>query len=195
MHGCRVKTDLHRIAMSLVRRAQSISPKASSRHMTFYTGLTVLLTLVALSGGLRAQVLDPTIDRDDEPFSYFSQPTDVIGVMDAPAATLVTPEGYLFTGFGELLFFTGDPPVPVQQRVKTLLRDYLPVIEFRFLKLCVSYQLTMFAATLDGTPVGTLVNFVRVKLRNETAAPTTAHFATGVRYQNEINNSVALGDN
>ena len=181
--------------MSLVRRAQSISPKASSRHMTFYTGLTVLLALVALSGGLSAQVLDPAIDRDDEPFSYFSQPTDVIGVMDASAATLVTPEGYLFTGFGELMFFTGDPPVPVQQRVKTLLQGYLPVIEYRFQKQSVSYRFTMFAATLDGTPAGTLVNFVRLKVRNESAAPATARFATAVRYQNEINNPVALGDN
>ena len=72
-----------------------------------------------------AQMLDPAIDRDDEPFSYFSQPTDVIGVMDARAGTLVSPEGYFYTGFGELMFFTGDPPVPLHQRVKTLYDGYL----------------------------------------------------------------------
>lgn len=154
------------------------------------------LALVLFGGAsLQAQMLDPSIDRADEPFSYFSQPTDVIGVMDAPAATMVTPEGYLFTGFGELMFFTGNPPVPTQQRVKTLLRDYLPVVEYHFQKQGVSYHFTMFAATLDGTSGGTLVNFVRVKIRNESGIPTAAQFATAVRYQNEINNSVAIGDN
>lgn len=155
----------------------------------------VVVAILHCAVNLHAQMLDPAIDRDDEPFSYLSQPTDVIGVMDAPAATLVTPEGYLFTGFGELMFFTGNPPVPVQQRVKTLMRDYLPVIEYGFRKQGVFYQFTMFAATLDGSPAGTLVNFVRVKLRNESAAPVTAHFAAAVRYESEINNPVGLGDN
>jgi hypothetical protein len=154
-----------------------------------------LIAILYCAVNLPAQMLDPAIDRDDEPFSYFSQPTDVIGVMDAPAATLVTPEGYLFTGFGELMFFTGDPPVPVQQRVKTLLRGYLPLIEYGLKKQGVSYRFTMFAATLDGTPGGTMVNFVRVKVRNEGVAPVTAHFSAAVRYQNEVNNPVALGDN
>jgi len=75
-----------------------------------------------------AQMLDPAIDRDDEPFSYFSQPTDVIGVMDARAGTLVSPEGYFYTGFGELMFFTGNPSVPLHQRVKTLYHGYLPIL-------------------------------------------------------------------
>jgi hypothetical protein len=73
----------------------------------------VVVAILHCAVNLHAQMLDPAIDRDDEPFSYFSRPTDVIGVMDAPAATLVTPEGYLFTGFGELMLFTGNPPVPV----------------------------------------------------------------------------------
>jgi hypothetical protein len=155
----------------------------------------LLAAILCCTVNLRAQMLDPAIDWDDEPFSYFSQPTDVIGVMDAPAATLVTPEGYLFTGFGEFMFFTGDPPVPVLQRVKTLLRGYLPVIEYRFRKQDASYRFTMFAATLNGAPGGTLVNFVRVKVRNEGIAPVTAHLAAAMRYQNEVNNPVALGDN
>jgi hypothetical protein len=136
---------------------------------------------------LRGQMIDPSLDRDDEPFSYFSQPTDVIGVMDARAGTLISPEGYLYTGFGELMFFMGDPLVPTHQRVKTLLRDYLPVVEYQGKAGGIRCRFTMFAATLDGRPEGTLVNFVRVKIRNENTYSAVAHFATGVRYQNDVN--------
>ena len=120
---------------------------------------TVLISLVAIlpsfhspPNHLRAQMLTPAIDRDDEPFCYFSQPTDVIGVMDGKEGTLVSPEGYLYTGFGELIFFTGNPPEPVRQRVKTLYKGYLPIIEYQFDRDGVRYRFSMFAATLDGKP-------------------------------------------
>src|SRR5215472_18221776 len=111
---------------------------------------------------VRPQMLDPRIDHDDEPFSYFSQPTDVIGVMDARAGTLVSPEGYFYTGFGELMFFTGNPPVPARQRIKTLYHGYLPIIQYTYKDGAVEYQVTAFAATLDGNPESNLMNFARV---------------------------------
>jgi hypothetical protein len=143
----------------------------------------------------RAQMLDPAIDRDDEPFSYFSKPTDVIGVMDARAGTLVSPEGYLYTGFGELMFFTGNPPVPLQQRVKTLYHGYLPIIQYTFADRGMEYQFTAFAATLDGNPESDLMNFVRVHIVNRGNAPSTAHFAAGLRYTNPSNTDSGVGDN
>src|ERR1700726_4713788 len=83
---------------------------------------------------LRAQIiggmLDPSIDPPDEPFSYFWHPTDVIGALYAPVATEVTPEGYLYTGFGELMFFVGNPLEPTNQRIKTLLNGYLPIVQY-----------------------------------------------------------------
>jgi len=45
-----------------------------------------------------AQMIDPDIDKADEPFCYFSKPTDVIGVMDGKEGTLVSPEGYFYVG-------------------------------------------------------------------------------------------------
>src|SRR5437879_6537973 len=111
-----------------------------------------LLTLVFLAPlvhpcRLPAQMIDPAIDRDGEPFCYFSRPTDVIGVMDGRWGTLVSPEGYLYTGFGELMFFTGDPPEPVRQRVKTLSKGHLPVIEYHIERAGVRYHFTLLAAT------------------------------------------------
>jgi hypothetical protein len=152
-----------------------------------------ILLFFALSVG--AQMVDPAIDRDDEPFSYFSQPTDVIGVMDARAGTLISPEGYLYTGFGELMFFTGNPPVPARQRVKTLYHGYLPVIQYTYKDGAVEYQVMSFAATLDGNPESDLMNFVRVRAVNRGDAPVIAHFAAGLRYTNESNLVNGVGDN
>jgi len=144
---------------------------------------------------LHAQMLNPSIDREDEPFCYFSQPTDVIGDMDGREATLVTPEGYLYTGFGELMFFTGAPPEPLRQRVKTLLRGYLPVVEYKLDRDGIRYAVSMFAATIDGKAESPLVNFVRVKIQNRTKEQRTAFFAAGVRFQNDVNTPGGVGDN
>ena len=156
-----------------------------------------LLVLVCLFFGIStaAQMVDPAIDRDDEPFSYFSQPTDVIGVMDARAGTLVSPEGYFYTGFGELMLFTGNPPVPVQQRVKTLLHGYLPVVQYSYKKDSIEYQVTAFAATLDGKPESDLVNFIRVRVINHGNASVVAHLTAGLRYTNDSNLQDGVGDN
>ena len=60
-------------------------------------------------------MLDPAIDEPGKPFSYFWHPTDVIGALYDPVASEVTPEGYVYTGFGELMFFVGIPPEPVER--------------------------------------------------------------------------------
>ncbi len=142
-----------------------------------------------------AQMIDPDIDKADEPFCYFSKPTDVIGVMDGKEGTLVSPEGYFYVGSCELMFFTGNPPEPVNQRVKTLLDGYLPVIEYKFKDKGFSYFVQAFAATLDDKPESPMMNFICVKIKNENEEKRTAYFASGVRYQNEANISWEVGDN
>ncbi|MGC9198503.1 MAG: hypothetical protein ACP5E5_06120 [Acidobacteriaceae bacterium] len=144
---------------------------------------------------LIAQMVNPAIDAGSGPFSYYSHPTDVIGVMDAPDGTLVSPEGYLYTGYGELMFFTGDPAIGINQRVKTLLDGYQPVILYSFERDGIRYEFTDFAATLDGTSSGQLVDFVRVRIQNENAAMRTAVFSAGMRYEGEINTPYGVPDN
>jgi hypothetical protein len=143
--------------------------------------------LAGLSITLPAQMVNPAIDAGNEPFSYYSHPTDEIGVMDAPSGTLISPEGFLYTGFGELMFFTGNPVVPISQRVKTLLRGYLPVVQYEFTRDGVRYEFECFAATLDGKPSGTQVNFIRVRIRNTVQESRTAWFSSGIRYQGTAN--------
>lgn len=156
--------------------------------------VTAMLGLASAAG---AQMLNPNIDSPNEPFSYFSHPTDVIGVMDARSGTEVTPEGYLYTGFGELMFFVGNPPRPVNVRVKELRDGYLPIIRYSFVQDRIHYAIQMFAATLDGKPESPLVNFVQLLAypESDVTIPITAWVSVGVRYTSQTNNGNGTGDN
>ena len=149
--------------------------------------IVVLVFSAVICVSAIAQMVSPEIDKPGEPFSYFSRPTDVIGVMDAPAATLVSPEGFYYTGFGELMFFSGNPAEPINQRVKTLMRGYLPVIDYSYQRDGIEYRFMSFAATLDGTPEGTLVDFIRVRVTNRSGKPRVAWLGTAMRYQSDVN--------
>lgn len=161
------------------------------------------VSLIALTVGffaltaaqLGAQMVSPKIDQTGEPFSYYSKPTDEIGMMDAEAATEITPEGYLRTGFGELMFFTGPEMEPTSARIRTLAEGYLPILEYNVTRDGIRYHFTMFAATLDGKPEGRLVNFIRVTMKNLGNEQTRAIFATGVRYDAQHNTGGTHGDN
>lgn len=142
-----------------------------------------------------AQMVNPSIDSPEEPFSYYSKPTDVLGVMDGRWGTEVTPEGYLYTGYGELMFFTGNPPEPVNHRVKTLFNGYFPILSYEFQKDSIQYKLTALAATLDGKPESPLMNFIRVTVKNLSKSYRTAFFGVGMRYQNDVNREDGTGDN
>ena len=165
----------------------------STRIRLAITWLCLWWTIIpALSN---AQMVDPSIDNPEEPFSYYSKPTDVLGVMDGKWGTEVTPEGYLYTGYGELMFFTGNPPEPVNQRVKTLLDGYLPIISYHFERNGLDYKVTAFAATLDGDPESPLMNFIRITVKNVARTKRTAFWGVGVRHQNDVNTEYGTGDN
>ncbi|MCC7499143.1 MAG: hypothetical protein IT160_16280 [Bryobacterales bacterium] len=141
-------------------------------------------------GGMHGQEFDPA----GKPFSYFAQPTDVIGALYAPAASEVTPEGYLYTGFGELMFFTGNPPEPVNERIRTLHKGYLPVVEYNLQRNGVRYRFRMFGADLGGGLEGVPVNFVEVELRNSLKETRTAFLSSAYRFSPPVNGLGGLPD-
>jgi hypothetical protein len=157
-----------------------------------------LLFLISTAATLHAQMVSPTMDRPDQPFSYYSKPTDEIGVMDAEAATEITPEGYLRTGYGELMFFAGPELEPTNVRSRTLEDGHSPIVRYSFKRDGVSYAFTLFAMTRDvqnGEPQGPLVNFIRVEMKNEGSETTRAILAAGVRYDAPNNTGADHGDN
>jgi hypothetical protein len=157
----------------------------------FVAGLAAFFCAASLS----AQMVSPSIDQPGQPFSYFSKPTDEIGIMGAEAATEITPEGYLRTGFGELMFFAGPELEPTSVRIRTLEQGHLPIVHYEFARDGIVYSFTVFAATLDGSESGPLVNFVRVEIKNASRQPTRAIFATGIRYDALSTTGLPHGDN
>jgi len=154
----------------------------------------IVFLIFNLTFHARAQMVNPAIDEEGKPFSYFAFPVDVIGLMDCREGTEVTPEGYLFTGYGELMFFYGSPPQPVNQRIKTLYKGYFPVVQYSFMKEGVQYSLTLFAYTLDGTPESELINFIRVTIKNISQNPRTVYWWIGTRYTAESNAAHGIPD-
>ena len=133
-------------------------------------------TLVAWSAPL-----DPAIDDGPGPFSYFSRPSTVLGVADGLEGTQVTPEGWLYTGTQQLIFFAGPHLEPLRQRIHTLQDNHLPIVSYSVVRDGVDYQVTIFGATLDGAPESNLVNFVRVSMTPTGDGPATAIFAVAIR--------------
>lgn len=166
------------------------------QHITPYIVLAVLLSTHA-----PAQMVNPDIDRPGEPFSYFSRPTDIIGVMNAPSATEITPEGFLYSGYGELMFFTGPERTPIAARIRTLERGYLPIVRYSVHTEGIDYKFTDLAAQIpmpqtdENVPTGQIANFVRITLTNSGSEPRTAFFTTAIRYQGEQTTAQPQPDN
>lgn len=136
-------------------------------------------------------MVNPRIDRQPGPFSYYSHSVDEIGVMDAPLGTEVTPEGSLYTGYGELLFLVGPERTPIMPRIRTLEKGYLPIVHFTSHQYGIDYRFTFFTARLDD---GALVNFVRVIEKNTNSLPTRAVLTAATRYQNYTANATGVGE-
>jgi hypothetical protein len=132
-------------------------------------------------------------DPDDQPFSYYAHPTDPIGAMYAPNGNEVTPEGYVYTGFGELMFLTGNPPMPIACRIKRLHQGYLPIVEFACEREGVRYAYQLFAADLGGTLAGMPVNFARVTATNVCGEERTAFCSAACRYHGPSNTAYGGG--
>lgn len=135
-------------------------------------------------------MVNPAIDNQAGPFSYYSKSVDEIGVMDAPLATEITPQGGLYTGYGELDFLLGPEMHFFEPRIRTLEQGYLPIVHLTHSDDGIEYRFTYFAAKLDD---GTLVNFVRVVEKNTTSEPTRAVLTAATRYQNDTMNGSGTG--
>jgi hypothetical protein len=152
----------------------------------FSVAVLGLLTACFYSKPLQAQLtggmLNPSIDVPGEPFSYFLHPTDVVGALYDPVASEVTPEGYVYTGSGELMFYIGNPLEAVNQRIKTLDQGYLPVVQYKIRRDGIEYAFKIWADDLGGGLKGLPVNFVQVELSNSTHEQHTGFLSSAYRF-------------
>ncbi|WP_433170964.1 NEW3 domain-containing protein [Actinoallomurus sp. CA-150999] len=141
------------------------------------------------------QSLPPVKDDPKEPFDWYRYPRAAIGVYGGPERSIITPEGYLQNEYGALTFATGDSRTPVNQRVKTWVDGYLPIMSEQFDSGGVQHAIRFFAAKVPnvaklpftqpyGLPakkvtadVDNMVNFVKVSLTNPGSSPVTHRFS------------------
>jgi hypothetical protein len=114
----------------------------------------------------------------DAPFSYFRAPTDQLGFENSPKAIIVTYDGAFVSAYGELSFYAGAPASlrPVNQRVKTLVDDYLPVIRFGFDRDGLRYDFEAFATPAGMDPRANLIGFIQCTVHNPGTRPVSAAF-------------------
>jgi hypothetical protein len=153
--------------------------------------LVFVLTAISALSQVPTQMVNPDIDRQPGPFSYYSHSVDEIGVMNAPLATEITPEGSLYTGYGELVFLTGPEMSPIAPRIRTLEQGYIPIVHMQHTQLGIEYNFTLFTARLDD---GTLVNFARIVEKNVSDRPSRAVLTAATRYQNDTANGSGTGE-
>lgn len=128
-------------------------------------------------------MIDPAIDQH-EPFEYLQQPWAMIGSRANGVATQITPEGFLFTGAAEIMFYGGADVQPLSSRTKTLHKDYLPILNYKAQHGSIQYNFETFVAA-EQSASSTPMNYVQVEITNLGNTPQPAVFGLGVRFRGE----------
>jgi hypothetical protein len=133
--------------------------------------LTLLVATLAVATGAPA----PAIAR---PYGFLATPTDQLAVPGHLAGFEITPEGFVYGGYGELVLRAGPGLVGLRAPVRTLEGGRYPIMRYGQRLGGVRYDLEVFAAIVAGQPVA----FVRVELHNDTPRPLQARWAVGMRF-------------
>ena len=162
----------------------------------------IFAALLAVSP--HAQTVSSSINQPDQPSSWFNKQTNEIGLTGFDAATEITPEGYLQTGFEKLMFFTGPDLHPATDQVQILEQGTLPIVHYEFARDGFTYRFTVFAGKIDKSAIirarqnakfpflpgfditsgiyEPQVDFIRVDITNSAHELKRAVFASGVCY-------------
>jgi hypothetical protein len=195
----------------------------SSVMSKFRKSVLALASLVLAAASLsNAQTVSPSpsidhLGQPGQPSSNPSKPAGEIGFIGSGAATEITPEGYLRTGFEELMFFSEPDLEPTNAHIPTLEQGHLPIVHYEIESDRITYRFTIFAGKIDKSAIirarqhakfpfmpgfniesdiiEPLVNFIRVDMTNTAAEPKRAVFASGVRYDGPSTTGASQGDN
>jgi hypothetical protein len=111
---------------------------------------------------------DPAIDKDSEPFSFFSKPNMQLGLPGENYATRVDFDGQIDTFNGKFHFYLGDSLEPVNKRIWTLTNGYLPEINYKIIRDEISYSFRIFQFWVETENIKTPVNFIQIDIENKT---------------------------
>jgi hypothetical protein len=146
----------------------------------------------------------PATNKPGQPSSDSSNAAAQIGPMGSGATTEITPEGYLSTGFEEMMFFSGPNLEPTDAHIRDLGQNHTPIVHYKFGRDGIEYRFSIFTAKIDASAIiearqhakfpfmpgfdiesniyEPMVNFIRVDITNDGPEPRRAVLASGVRY-------------
>jgi len=112
------------------------------------------------------------------PYGFLATPTDQLAVPGHESGFEITPEGFLYGNYGEMVMRAGPKLVGLRAPVRTLHGGRYPLMRWGQKLAGVRYELSAFASIVAGQPVALL----RVTIRNETPRPAQARWAVGMTY-------------
>lgn len=171
--------------------------------------LVVVCLPAAFTHFLPAQKASPSTgvpsQSGAQPASWFNQKTGEIGLAGFENTTAITPEGYLRTGFEELMFFSGPDFGPITAAGHIVAKDGPPIVNYTFERDGIAYRFTVFVGKIDKSAIVRArqhakfpfmpgfditsgiyepqVAFIRVDITNNAHDERRAVFASGVRYE------------
>ncbi len=119
----------------------------------------------------------PALPAPKLPTTYLLTPTDQLGFPGQKAGTLVTPEGNLYAGWGELAFNIGGNET-FEPRSHTLADGRYPIVHLFGVVRGVLYTLDSFQASVNGRATV----FARVTVKNLLPRFNHARVGAGLRY-------------
>src|ERR1700760_4079061 len=87
------------------------------------------------------------------PYGFLATPTDQLAVPGHVAGFEITPEGFIYGGFGELVMRAGPNLVGVRAPVRTLYGGPYPLMRYGQKVAGVSYDIEAFASIVSDQPV------------------------------------------
>ena len=112
------------------------------------------------------------------PYGFLATPTDQLAVPGHESGFEITPEGFIYGGYGELVLRAGPQLVGLRAPVRALHGGRYPLMRYGQKFAGVRYEVQAFASIVAAQPVALL----RVTIRNETPRPAQARWAVGMAY-------------
>ncbi|MEM2637507.1 MAG: hypothetical protein QXL15_04090 [Candidatus Korarchaeota archaeon] len=134
--------------------------------------------------------IDPYIDQEGEPFSYFAKPVMQLGVRNGRIATELTPEGHLYTGAAEIIFFGNGKQL--EKRIWTLKDGYIPLVSTKIQRDDIEYNIEIFHYWMDPQYQNpkSLINMVQITAINH-GVPQEVALGVGFCYKQKKDHRVA----
>ncbi|MHA1270284.1 MAG: hypothetical protein ACTSPY_10895 [Candidatus Helarchaeota archaeon] len=136
-------------------------------------------------------MVNPQID-EGETFSFFARPNMQLGLPNHKYATQITPEGRVYTGAAEYVFFIEKKLL--NKRIWTLKKGYLPAVCYHIERDNILYQFEIFQFWLDNNQRSKQINYIKIEVKNKSNEEKEASFAIGIKFHGK-NHRPILGMN